>query len=240
MPSIQVYGSVAELKARIERTRVADDATLLSILTAASRSIDNACNRKDGFLTVAPGTARIFAGSGMPLQRIDECTSVSLVEVKDSITDTAYTSWVATDWVLFRGDQRSPQFNEPPFDKLMVEISGDYALFTSGSAGGGGSSGLDAWFPSSRMSSRLHFNPRSAHGLPTVQITARWGYADITPPEIGEAAMMQSARWYKRFQGSQSDSLANGELGVLLYRKALDPDIRRILVDGRYIKRMVS
>lgn len=237
MPSIQVYGSVANLKLRIERTRTTSDVWLLQILTAASRSIDRACNRKDGFLTAAVGTARIFAGSGMPIQRIDECASVSLVEVKDSITDTTYTAWAATDWILFRGNQRSPQFNEAPFDQLMIDIAGNYALFTGGAAGGGG---LDAWFLSSRVPSRLRFNPRSAHGLPTVRATARWGYANTTPPEIEEAAMMQAARWYKRYQGSMSDSLADGELGVLLYRKALDPDIRRILVDGRYIKRMVS
>jgi len=213
MPSTQVYGSVANLKARVERTRTTDDAWLLPILTAASRSIDRACNRKDGFLSVAPGTARLFAGSGMPIQRIDECTSVSLVEVKDAITNTTYTAWAATDWVLFRGNQRSPQFNEPPFDQLMVDIAGNYALFT-----GGG----------------------TARGLPAVRVTARWGYAATTPPEIEEAAMMQAARWYKRYQGSMSDSLADGELGMLLYRKALDPDIQRILIDGRYVKRMVS
>jgi len=238
MPSIQVYGSVANLRLRVERTRAADDAWLLPVLTAASRSIDRACNRKDGFLTAAVGTDRIFTGSGMPTQRIDECTSATLVEVKDSITDTTYTAWAATDWLLFRGDQRSAQFNEPPFDKLMIELSGDYAVFTSGAAGG--AVGKDAWFMSSRVPSRLSFNPRSAYGLPTVRVTARWGYADILPPEIGEAAMMQAARWYKRYRGSMSDSLASGELGMLLYRQALDPDIKRILVDGRYIKRMVS
>ena len=237
MASIQVYGSVANLTARIERTQLTDDVWLLAVLTAASRSIDNACNRKDGFLSVAPGTARVFTGSGMPVQRIDECTSVLLVEVKDSITDTAYTPWVVTDWIQFRGDPRSPQFNIAPFDQLMIDRAGDYALFTGGYSGG---ASMDAWFLSSQVPSRLRFNPRSAHGLPTVRVTAPWGYATTTPPEIEEAAMMQAARWYKRYQSSMSDTLASGELGMLLYQKALDPDIRRILVDGRFVKRVVS
>jgi hypothetical protein len=50
---------------------------------------------------------------------------------------------------------------------------------------------------------------------------------------------MQSARWYKRLQGAMSDALASGELGMLLYQKSLDPDIRRILVDGRYINSVI-
>ncbi len=237
MASTQVYGTVPNLKLRIERTRATDDGILLQILTSASRSIDRACNRKDGFLSVAPGTARVFTGSGMPIQRIDECTSVLLVEVKDSITDTTYTAWVATDWIQFRGDPRSPQFNIAPFDQLMIDRAGDYALFTSGASGGGG---LDAWFLSSRVPSRLSYNPLSAHGLPTVRVTAPWGYATITPPEIEEAAMMQAARWYKRYQSSMSDTMADGELGMLLYRQSLDPDIKRILVDGRYVRRTVS
>ena len=238
MPSTQVYGSVAELRARVDRTRAVDDAQLLQILTAASRSIDNACNRKDGFLTALPYTDRVYAGSGGPVQLIDECTSVELVAVKDSATATTYTAWAATDWLLFRGDQRNPQFNEPPFDKLMIAPGGDYARFASGSMGG--ASGLDAYFLSSAMLSRLRYNPRTAHGVPMVQVTGLWGYADTLPPEIGEAAMMQAARWYKRFQSAMSDVLADGELGTLLYRQALDPDIRRILVDGRYVKRTVA
>jgi len=237
MASTQVYATVAELKSRIERTRATDDVWLLQILTAASRSIDRACNRKDGFLSVAPGTARVFTGSGMPIQRIDECTSVLLVEVKDSITDTTYTSWAATDWIPFRGDPRSPQFNVAPFDQLMIDRAGDYALFTSGVAG---AAGMDSWFLSSRTPSRFRYNPRSAHGLPTVRVTAPWGYATVTPPEIEEAAMMQAARWYKRYQSAMADTLADGELGILLYQQSLDPDIRRILVDGRYVKRVVS
>ena len=120
----------------------------------------------------------------------------------------------------------------------MIDIAGNYALFTSGSAGG--AVGKDAWFLSARVPSRLRYNPRSAHGLPTVRVTAPWGYAIATPPEIREATVMQAARWYKRMQSSMSDTLADGELGMLLYRKALDPSIQRILVDGRYVKRMVS
>jgi len=76
--------------------------------------------------------------------------------------------------------------------------------------------------------------------VPTVQITARWGFATEVPIDIKEAAIMQAARWYKRLQSAMADVLASGELGQLLYRKSLDPDIRRLLVDGRYVKPVVG
>ena len=235
MPSIQVYATVAELKLRIERTRATDDVILLAILTGASRSIDNACNRiKDGFVA-AVSSARTFTGSGQAVQIIDECASVSAVAVKDSRGATTYTAWAATDWDLFAGDARWPEFNVGPFNKLVVAWNGDYSSFTSGSASGAGNNN----FSLSARSVGL-YNPRTAYGVPTVQATALWGYAVTCPPEIREATCMQAARWYKRYQGSMSDSLADGELGVLLYRKALDPDVRRILVDGRYIRTVVS
>ena len=235
MPSVQVYATVAELKLRIERTRATDDVILLAILTGASRSIDNACNRiKDGFVA-AVSSARTFTGSGQAVQIIDECASVSAVAVKDSRGATTYTAWAATDWDLFAGDARWPEFNVGPFNKLVVAWNGDYSSFTNGSASGPGNNN----FSLSARGVGL-YNPRTAYGVPTVQATALWGYAVLCPPEIREATCMQAARWYKRYQGSMSDSLADGELGVLLYRKALDPDVRRILVDGRYIRTVVS
>jgi hypothetical protein len=239
MPSTQIYGTVADLRARIERTRGTDDVWLLQLLTAASRSIDNACNRRlDGFVTAAVATARTFPGSGLAVQRIDECTSATLVEVKDSPTDTGYTAWAATDWLLFRGDPSWPEFNIPPFDGLMATAGGERAVFTSGQMGA--ASAMDWAFASSRVPSRLSHNPRGGRAVPTVRVTARWGYADACPAEIHEAAIMQAARWYKRMQGAMSDTLADGELGMLLYQKSLDPDIRRILIDGRYVRATVG
>ena len=235
MASVQVYASVAELRARIERTRVTDDMQLLGLLTGASRSIDNACNRKkDGFVAAVSST-RTFPGSGQAIQPIDECASVSAVAVMDSISDTTYTAWAATDWMLFGGSARAPEFNVGPFDKLMVAWNGDYSSFTGGGAGGYGNSGFNL------SSNTLGlYNPRTAYAIPTVQVTALWGYALICPPEIREATCMQAARWYKRMQGAMTDTLADAETGTLIYDKPLDPDIRRILVDGRYIRKRVS
>ena len=236
MPSTQVYATVAELKSRIDRTLETDDVTLLGLLTGASRSIDNACNRKkDGFVA-AVSSAREFVGSGTTIQRIDECASVSLVEVKDSMGDTTYTAWAGTDWDLFGGSNRFPRFNIGPFDKLMIAYNGNYSSFTSGLSARA-ENNLASLSGASR---RGIYNPRATYGIPTVRVTALWGYALTCPPEIREATVMQAARWYKRYKSAMTDTLASEDVGTLIYDKPLDPAIRRILVDGRYIRKTVS
>ena len=236
MASVQVYATVAELKLRIERTRATDDVTLLGLLTGASRSIDNACNRKkDGFVA-AVSSAREFTGSGMAVQRIDECASVTLVEVKDSMGDTTYTAWAGTDWDLFAGSNRFPRFDVGPFDKLMVAYNGNYSSFTSGLSARADNNMASL----SGASGHGVYNPRATYGIPTVRVTSFWGYALTCPPEIREAAVMQAARWYKRYKSAMTDTLASGESGTLIYEKPLDPAIKRILVDGRYIRKTIS
>jgi len=125
------YGTVIELRARIDKTSVVDDTVLTAIIAAAQRNIDRACNRPDGF-EASVASARRYAGLGKPYLLIDECVAITLVEVKESATDTAYTSWLPTDWIACRGDPRSPDFNTLPYDMIMVDPTGDEAIFTSG------------------------------------------------------------------------------------------------------------
>ena len=218
------YGTAAELKLRIDKTSAVDDAVLTAIIAAAQRNINRTCNRPDGFEASAD-VARIYAGLGKPYLLIDECVDISLVEVKESATDTAYTSWNAADWIAFRGDPRSPDFNTLPYDAIMVDPTGDEAIFTSG-----------------EFLARGGFRPMTdvARGAPTVRVTALWGYSVVAPVDIREACLAQAARWFKRFQSSFSDVLASDELGTLLYRQSLDPDIKRLLVDGRYVKPVIG
>lgn len=78
--------------------------------------------------------------------------------------------------------------------------------------------------------------PASFHGYPIIQVTARWGFSASPPADIVAACIEQAARWFKRAQSAEGDTLASGELGMLLYRQVLDPDIRRKLIDGRYMR----
>jgi len=219
------YGSAVELRARIDKTSTVDDSVLTAIIAAAQRNIDRACNRPDGF-EASISSARTYAGSGKPYQFIDECTTVSAVAVKKSATATIYTAWVlAADWIECRGDPRCPDFNTLPYDLLLVDPTGSQSLFTSGEflGRGGFRPTIDVY-----------------RGVPTVQVTAIWGYSVAAPADIKEACLMQAARWFKRFQSSMADVLASDELKALLYRQSLDPDIKRLLVDGRYVKPVIG
>lgn len=219
------YATPVELRAQVNMTTATSDAVLEDIISAAEITINRFTNRPDGFEADAAATARIYAGSGKPYQFIDETVEVTLVEVKDSPTDTGYTSWAATDWLGFRGDPRDPNYNFLPYDSLMIDPTGDYAIFLSGS-----------------FVTRGGFRPSTDinRGVPTVQVTAKWGYSVLVPADIHEACIMQASRWFKRLQGAMSDALASGELGTLLYRQSLDPDIKMILVNGRYKKPMTG
>jgi hypothetical protein len=230
MPATK-YCSVEELKERMEKTDDTDDATLFGILRAAERKIDQFCNRPDGFVADTTASARYYPGSGLAYQWIDECVEVSAVAVKDSPTDDTYEAWTAPstnmagdgDYFAGSGPPDSPNFNRLPYTLLFVDPNGDQTWFTGETYAmrkrGRAQRGINLW----------------SH-VPTVKVTAKWGYSASVPLDIKEAAGMQAARWYKRLQGAMADALASADLGGLFYQQQLDPDIRGILVDGRYVR----
>lgn len=219
------YATNTELKARLNKTGSEDDTTITALLEASTVAIDRFCHRPDGFLSDTLASARIYSGSGQPVQAIDECTEITLVAVKDSPTDTAYTSWVAADWIAFGGDPNNPDFQPTskgmPYTGIMCSAAGDYSTFTSG-----------------RYVSLKGFahTERTRRSVPTVQVTAKWGYSATVPAQIREACIMQAARWYKRGQAAYSDTLAMPDTGQLMFRKVLDPDIQHILEQGRFVR----
>jgi hypothetical protein len=206
-----VYATAAELRDRIEKTSNATDVVLLEILTAASQAIDLLCNRPDGFVALSIATARLYAGLGRAYIIVDEFTAATLLAVKESPDDTAYTFWAAADWIAFAGGPENPDFNSSPKNGIMVASGGDYASFLSGMY-------------------------EKSHRVPTVQITAKWGYAATCPPVIKSATIAQAARWWKRYQTAWADAVGTGDFGILLYRKALDPDIQAMVVATRLIR----
>lgn len=226
------YATVTELKNRlnIDTTDATRDGVLNALLNAASGAIDGYCNRPDGFVADAVASARYYAGSGTPLQMIDECTQITTVSVKDTATDTSYTDWTTPttdfssdgDWIPFAGSSDDPQFNRLPYTGIMTDpASGSYDTFTSG-----------------KFSTRGGFRPSSgvARNIPTVKVTARWGYADVVPDNVREACIVQAARWYKRGEGSWNDSIATAEFGQMQYRKVLDPDLQAMLMEARLVR----
>jgi len=232
------YATLAEIKADIALTDAtgSDTATLNRLITAASRAIDRFCQRPDGFIA-ADASLRYFVGNGLPWIRIGECTTVTVVAVKSSVTDTTYTAWTAPttnmagdgDYYAFAGDPNRPNLNpialQRPYAWLMVDPNSVYSDFLSG-------------VYSSRQGQRP--TRQVIQSAPTMQVTATWGYATVVPYEIKTACIMQTARWYKRMQGTMADSLSNPEFGRVTYLQSLDPDIKHLLIDGRFIARQIG
>lgn len=214
------YATVKELRAEMDKTSTADDVTLARLLDSAALSINRACNRPDGFMADPTASARIYAGSGKPYQRIDECTSITTVAVKDSVTDSSYTEWDDDDWIPFSGDPRAPNFNSTPYTAIMVDPTGDESVFTSGG-----------------YTTKAGFRPTTDvfRGVPTVQVTAKWGFSTEAPADIKEICIEQAARWYKHLQSAGSGTLATTELGQLKGQN-LDADLESRLATRRYIR----
>jgi hypothetical protein len=206
------WASVEELRSQINKASPLSDVDLRSILTAAENTINRFCHRKDGFLAATTASARTYPGSGNGFLVIDETPEITAVGAKESYSDASFTAWATTDWIAFSGSRRFPNFNATPYTGLMINPNGDYS----------------------------HFFKGTQPGFPMVQITAKWGAYTTIPTELKEASIMQAARWFKRLEGAMSDALAGGELGTLLYRQSLDPDIKMILVSGRYVRPAVG
>ena len=216
------YCSAADIRAQVNMVSNADDPSITALIAAAEMAINNFCGRPDGFVSLTVATARLYTGSGLTYQWIDECTSVTEVEVKDASTDSVYVTWAATDYITASGDPAYPNFNRTPYTLLIVDPTGDYSVFTGG-----------------KFSSQRGFPPESdaVRGIPTVQITAKWGYATAVPAAIKQATVTQAAIWYKRGQGFWSKVLAQNEMGQMDYDTYLDPAVKLLVWAGRYVRK---
>lgn len=221
------YATTAQVKQRIGKQGDDRDTSIAALIEAAEDAINRYCNRPDGFVALTGGaeTAREFYGSGLPYQWIDECVGVTLVEVKPAPSGS-YTAWAAADWVAFAGDPQRPNFSpltsSRPYHALMCSAAGDYSVFTAG-----------------RYWRRGGFRPsvETAHtALPTVRVTARWGYAEDCPAAVREATIVQVSRWMKRAESAWADTLASRDMGSLQYVKDIDPAIAMLLVRARLVK----
>jgi len=121
-----------------------------------------------------------------------------------SSATSSYETLAATDYLTATGDERFPDYNSSPITALRIDPNGDYSVFYRDST------------------------------YPTIEVTAKWGYATTVPHTIKTATIMQATRWYKRLQSAMTDGVASAEMGMLMYTQSLDPDIKRLLIDGRF------
>ena len=205
------YATLDELKANYgNKSASKHDTQLTTLLVAAEKLIDRFCNRAtDGFTADSSATARVYVGTGESMCWTDENVEVTAIAVKTSTNETSYTSWASTDWVAATGRPSAPDFNRTPYTFVLTLPTGAETAFTSGLLG--------------------------PVGTPTVEVTAKWGYAatgDAVFEILREATIAQTLRWYERFQGGFSDALAGDDFPSMLFRKSLDPDIKHMLIGG--------
>jgi len=212
-----VYGTVEELKIRIQldaTLTAAQEAMLLAILTAASKNLDEVCNReRDGFQALTAAAARYFVGKGESYLRISECVEIAEVAVKASVTATTYTAWTTPttmmagdgDWIPASGNALQPTYGRLPYTLILVDPNSDYNYFLDSNA------------------------------APVIKVTAKWGPSVAIPSDIREATLMQAAKWYKRFQASASYSTGTVDFGKVSYQRSMDSAVRQILIDGGWI-----
>ncbi len=215
------YCLVSDVKAQPSITGTGSDTVIAALITAASRAIDNFCNREEGFVADAVASVRYYVGRGKPWLFVDDIATASslAVAVKEAIGDeeNEYETWTVgaigattgADVFPATGDPARPDFNRLPYTILVVGPNGDYAVFPDGAG---------------------------TRGIPTVQVTAKWGYATTTPAPIEQACITQVCRWLARGQSKWADTLGSAEMGTMMYRKVLDPDIEFMLVEGRYVR----
>lgn len=223
MPSSEVYCSAAEIRAAMKAVSTDDDAMLLAIAGAVSRLIDGFMGyAEDGFVAQSTATARVYPGSGRRWMWIDICTAISSVKVKEAVTDTSFGTTLATgDYRGFRGDPTNA--STVNFNKLP-----HHGLFLSAAAS------QSRWLEGSYSDSRFYFyNDRDGESdyvfEPTVEITAKWGYATTVPAPIKQAAIMQCERIYKRQQGGMADALLSPDFGQSRFLSELDKDVKVLL-----------
>lgn len=212
-----VYATVDELKSQSQMVGTQSDAEILLALTAASQAVDGYCRRTEhGFTAADPAYAIEFSGSGKLHQWIPEAASIDLVEIKEHYTETSYTSLSASDWLAFSGNPERPNFNRTPYRGLLLSSSAPIDVWTSTQQRG-------PWIGLAREAEKT--------GLPTVRVTAAWGYATTAPDVIKQATLVLASRWLKRGQSSWADAIAQGN-NQLMFRKVVDPDIQMMLERG--------
>lgn len=221
------YCTTADVKAPSKKSYTDLEGVIAGLITAASRSIDYVCNLPQGveFVTPAAAAVRLYPGSGDPVQWMDVCTSITLVEVKDSPTDSTYTAWAATDWIAATGDPRRPDFNALPRRFLLVDPTGVQTVFTSGRL-----IGRRGFMPAEMVGSwGLGQLSMANMAVPTVRITARWGWADTVPPAIKQATIAIVNKWMKRGESAWADLVASNDVGQLAYTVRDDPHVMMML-----------
>lgn len=79
------------------------DDVIAALITQASRMIDSYLGKWPNYFATSDTTVRYYTADDMTCLNIDEAVSISAVAVSEAgeVTSTGYTSWAATDYILW-------------------------------------------------------------------------------------------------------------------------------------------
>lgn len=228
----KVYCTKEEIQAEtgLDPTKYGTAAQMM--INAASRAIDNYCKRPMGFVADIDASTRDYVSNGDNWIAIDECVEITSVAVKTSYDASTFTSWAATDWIAYSGANKSPNFNDRPYSRIMCNPSGAYTYFVRGGTGSYPQYDYKGYYSDTNQSEVIL--------VPTVRVTARWGYAEDVPNEISQACIIQASRWIKRAQSAWADAIGNETTGELRFTRNLDPDIKFLLNMGSMVRHSIG
>lgn len=215
MVSSTVYATVDEFKSRQNITSDSDNTDILAILAACSRLMDGYTHRlEDGFKAAAVASVREYPGRGDGWLYIEECVEITALGYK-SVTETSYTALSTSDYRGFRGSPKSRnsvRYGVVPFHGVMLRPNAAISIFDDGNYSD--DSGLE----------------------PTVEVTAKWGYAVETPELIRDATIAQATIFFKRGKGAWADVLRDSNFGDQQFVRMIDPGIK-LMLNGSGMKK---
>lgn len=101
------------------------DSELDRLSTAASRAVDRACNREDGFFKVTDDSTRFFTGDGCSELWVDPFYAITELATDDAWSGT-YTPWSVNDYFTYPYNAAQRQ---EPYRKLEINQLGSNRLY---------------------------------------------------------------------------------------------------------------
>lgn len=193
------YCTLAEVKSALRITDNADDTALTRTIKAASRRIDQKCNRR--FWIDDTVSARTYAIKTPMLVLVDDiATTTGLIVEIDTTGNGAWDALVnGSDYQLEPLNALAQGFPVNTIRSLNTQS-----------------------FPTSTPT----FWPTPYAQQALMRVTAKWGFPTV-PDQVVEACIMLAARQFRRLD-SPLGVAGFGEMGVVNVRR-FDPDIDELL-----------
>jgi hypothetical protein len=197
-----------DVKNRLHITDTNDDASLESVIEAASRLIEGACDRQF-WLTPAPTARTFIATTQMECGVDDFATETGLIVQTDWAGDGTFsTTWNRADFQL--EPLNALEHGSPwPFTTIRAIRS--------------------LWFPIRGLGTYL-----APYVQALVKVTAQWGWTSI-PLDVKEATIVQ-AIYLSKADDAPFGATAFTETGIMRLRAQLHPKAELLLQLGGYME----